>query len=307
MNIYFKIRSKHDGLNLSVLERHETTDPKAVILFIHGLYGRKERQIDTIKYFASQGYSCVGFDLRGHGESVRDEKDLGYTYRGGAEAMADDIDSVMEWIVKKFPGLPIIMIAHSMGSLAARTYIKRGNSPVKGVILCGSPSHNPFCSIGIALLKALCLVRDGRMRLTFLQKIIDNSYNKRFRAEGERAWTCSDPAERERFTKDSKCSIAGTADCQLTLLEMMNETYSKKGWHVTNPSLHVRFLSGEDDPCMISRKKWEKAAGFMKSLGYTDVTGQLYPGIRHEILNEIGKEKVWEDIDAFIQESCLDS
>ena len=84
------------------------------------------------------------------------------------------------------------------------------------------------------------------------------------------------------------------------LLKMMGETYDTKGWKVSQPMMPIRFISGELDPCMISEKKFHKAVWTMHKVGYEDISSSLYPDMRHEVLNEIDKEYVWNEIVDFI-------
>ena len=93
---------------------------------------------------------------------------------------------------------------------------------------------------------------------------------------------------------------APTVDCTLTLLKMMKETYSKKGWNVHNPALPILFISGGDDPCLINLKRFHHSAGFMNTVGYNNVSSIIYLGMRHEVLNEIGKEDIWQEIEDFV-------
>ena len=83
----------------------------------------------------------------------------------------------------------------------------------------------------------------------------------------------------------------------------MQDAYRTKDWHPKNPHMPVLFISGEEDPCLISHEKFQDAVNAMKKAGYTDVRSILYPGMRHEILNETGKERVWSDILEFIGSS----
>ena len=103
------------------------------------------------------------------------------------------------------------------------------------------------------------------------------------------------------FENDQKCNIAITADCSLTLLELMAETYDKEGWKITNHELPILFISGAEDPCMISMKRFHRSVGFMNTVGYNNVSSIIYPGMRHEVLNEKGKEAIWDEMLAFLQ------
>ena len=207
-----------------------------------------------------------------------------------------DIDAVVEYIRHRFYGLHVIMIGHSMGSLAARAYLKYHDSGLEGLVICGSPSPNPLAPVGHFFLKLLCRIGGGRVRVGVLQKCISGRYNRRFRHEGPQAWTCSDPNVRMTNAQDPRCNFTLTADCSLTLMELFKEAYSDKGWCPKKPDMPVLFLSGEDDPCMISREKFVKAADLMIHNGYKRVSSRTYTGMRHEILNEVGRISVWRDI-----------
>ena len=304
MHLY--IKSSADGLNLNTLVMCETSSPKAVILFIHGLCGKIERMLPTMKHFADVGFACVCFDMRGHGNSVKKERDRGYTYKGGSRAMTADITSVVGWLNLHYPTTPLFIVAHSMGSLAARTYLKDDDRHIQGLIICGSPSYNPLSPYARILLQIYNSISDGRSRPEWLQRLTSNLYNREFREEGYQAWICSDPDERKRFFEDPECNYICTTDCSLTLLQLMKETYSKKGWHITNPSLPILFISGEHDSCMLSLKDLHRSAGFLNTVGYTDVHSVIYAGMRHEVLNEIGKEDVWNEIEDFISRERQD-
>ena len=87
-----------------------------------------------------------------------------------------------------------------------------------------------------------------------------------------------------------------TANGFSNLTALMKGCYSRKGWKLSNPALPVHFISGSDDPCLINEDAIGKAVALMKEVGYKDTDLKLYPGMRHEILNETGKQQVWDDI-----------
>jgi alpha-beta hydrolase superfamily lysophospholipase len=306
MDTHLYIKSPADGLGINTLAICDNDNPKAAIIFIHGLCGKIDRMLPTMRYFAAQGYACIGFDMRGHGDSIKTEEDRGYTYRGGSKAMTQDIRGVIGWVEVQYPGIPIFIVSHSMGSLAARTYLKTDDTHIDGLVVCGSPSYNPLSPFARIFLRIYNLITGGRKRLERTQKFTSDLYNKNFEEDGFQAWMCSDPQERQRFFDDPECNYICTTDCSMTLMLLMKETYSKKGWHVANPSLPILFISGENDSCMISMKRFHQSAGFLNSVGYTDVSSIIFPDMRHEVLNEIGKESAWQVINDFISRECQD-
>ena len=290
------IESKFDGLPISVLEVVPDGNPRAVAYLVHGLCGCKERFLPFVEYLTSKGFVCIANDLRGHGNSIRKEEDRGYMYGGGAEAVVQDIDTIVDYIHEHFNGLRIIMLGHSMGSLAVRTYMNAHSARVDALVVCGSPSANPLVPLAHMFLKGLCRIGYGRRRIVYIQKFISGRYNRRFKHEGNLAWTCSDSESRRILMEDPRCNYIITADCAATLMELLHDTYSVRGLIPEKPAMPVAFLSGDDDPCMVSHTKFLDAMDCMRANGYTDVRFLTYAGMRHEILNERNREVVWEDI-----------
>lgn len=293
----YKLTSKVDGLPLAVLVCRGEGEPNGVFQLVHGMCEHKERYIPFMEYLASKGYVCVIHDHRGHGESILSGEDLGYFYEGGWEAMVEDIRTVNAWAHEKWPGLPLVLFGHSMGSMAVRSYTKRYDDTIDFLFVCGCPSFNSGAAVGKFLAKAIGAVKGERHRPKLIQKIAFGSYARKFKgATSPNCWVCSDEEIVKAYDADPLCSYVFTANGFRNLFGVMQDCYSRKGWKMSRKELPVRFISGAEDPCLISPKAFDSAVENMRKVGYRDVTSHLYPSMRHEILNEKGKEKVWEDI-----------
>lgn len=296
MSDTFLMRSGYDGLDISVLVMMPESRPLAVLQLAHGMRGCKERFVPFMSYLSDHGVICVANDHRGHGQSVLTPEDRGYMYSGGYLALIEDMRMLTEWIHFRYPDLPVFILGQSMGSLAVRTYLKNYDDKVDGAFLCGSPGGGSMVEAALAFSRFLAVFRKGRFRPRLLQKLASHKYNRRFSSEGMNAWTCSDPVVRHDFLENPSCSFDFTANAIVALMSMMKESESSEGWHVSNPDMPVCFISGEDDPCMRGEDSLHRSAQLMADLGYRNVTSALYSGMRHEVLNEIGKEIVWADI-----------
>ena len=294
------LRSQVDNLGISVLVVTPDDAPKAVLQLSHGMCGCKERYMSMMKYMADRGVACVASDHRGHGHSVRSSEDLGYMYDGGYMALVDDLRVVTRWIHRTFPSVPVYLVGHSMGSMAARIYAKYDDSSIDGLVLTGSPSWNPLSRIGRLLSGMMCIMGLSHMRMSWSQRMTSDRYNRPFMSEGYQAWTCSDPQVRKEFFDNPVCNFSLTANGSYNVMSMMGETYAGGIWNVTNPDMPIVFISGSDDPIMGSEKKFHESVQNICDRGYTNVTSAIYPGMRHEVLNEIGKEEVWDDIIDFM-------
>ena len=141
--------SEADGMNISVMAVLPDEKPyRAMVQIVHGMSEHKERYLPFMEYLAEKGYVTVIHDHRGHGKSVRSKGDLGYMYGGGAEAMLKDIGTVNRDIRERFPELSLILMGHSMGSLAVRAFAGKHDDCMDMLIVCGSPSKNAARPLG---------------------------------------------------------------------------------------------------------------------------------------------------------------
>lgn len=293
----FTITSPSDGLALAVAVCEPAGTPSGIVQIAHGMCEHKERYYDFMEFLAANGFVAVCNDHRGHGASVRSAQDLGYMYEGGWEAMVDDCKAVTDWARSNYPGVPLTLFGHSMGSMVVRSYAKRYDDAIDTLFVCGCPSDNPAKGAGKALATVIGLFRGDHHRPQLLQNMSFGAYNKPFKDEGyAAAWVCSDKETLDAYHADPLCSYIFTANGFRNLMGLMQDCYSKKGWKMSNRDLPVHFISGGDDPCRISDEALTNAVEAMRRAGYSSTDLKIYPGMRHEILNETGKAQVWNDI-----------
>ena len=163
-------KSEADGLEISVMALIPDKKPyRAVVQLVHGMSEHKERYIPFMQYLAKLGYVVVIHDHRGHGKSVKHQDDLGFTYGGGAQAMLQDIRTVNRKIHAYYPELPLILMGHSMGSLAVRAFVAEHDSCADMLIVCGSPSYNTAMPLGVAIAKTEKAVFGPRHRSKLIE------------------------------------------------------------------------------------------------------------------------------------------
>ena len=297
----FEIRSKADGLMLSVMTilPKEKSSIKGIVQLVHGMCEYKERYTDFMEYLADNGYACIIHDHRGHGHSIKAREDLGYFYDGGWQGLVEDIHQVLEYMKEHMGGnLPYYLLGHSMGSLAVRCFVKKYNSDIDKLFVVGCPSQMAGMQAGLALIKTIEKVKGPKAHSKVLDELVVNShYEKKYADEGiVHAWVNSDRASVEAYNADPLCNYTFTVNGYENLVRMTMETYSGDNYRITNPKLMIRFLSGEGDPCGISKKDIWEAMQCMKNAGFSNVRGKIYEGMRHEILNEPEHMKVYRDI-----------
>jgi alpha-beta hydrolase superfamily lysophospholipase len=272
-------------------------NPKAVVVLVHGMAEHKERYYPFMTYLSEQGFACVIYDQRGHGATAVNPDDLGYFGKNGVKKLVEDTRTVIHWTRKQYAGLKLFLLGHSMGSMVVRCYAKKYDREIDGLVVCGSPSNNPVSGLGILVTRVFQLFKGERHRSKTVALMMFGPHVKKFKDEGlHNAWLSTNKVNVQEYNDDPLCGFKFTLNGYRVVMQLIQETYSSTGWAVRNPEMPVHFLAGSEDPCIITRKDFDKAVDFFRDRGYKKVSAKVYTGMRHEVLNELGKESVWEDV-----------
>ncbi len=299
------IYSQKDGLPLSVAICAPDTEEeiKGIVQISHGMAEHKERYFPFMEYLASKGYAAVINDHRGHGASVRDKDDLGYFYDESGSFITDDIHQITQNIREHLPGKPVYLFGHSMGSMVVRNYIKKYDNHIDKLIVCGSPSKNPLIGAALMLTAVQQIFKGDRYRSNLIQNLAFGSYTKNIKEPAsDNAWLSVNESNVREYDDNELCGFVFTLNGFRNLFTLMRNTYSAGGWAVNNPGLPIMFIAGSEDPVIVSEAKWKESIQFLRKIGYTNVSGKLYQGARHEILNEDIKNEIYDDIVKFMEE-----
>ena len=304
----FTLQSKYDNLALSCAEYTAEgvtqTNAKGVVQIVHGMCEYKERYEGFIDYLTQNGYIVFAHDHRGHGGSVTANENLGYFGDKKGEAIVDDAALVTDEIRRLHPGLSVTLFGHSMGSLVVRAYIQKYEEKIDKLIVCGSPSKNSLAGFGLMLNGVISAFRGEKYRSRLMANASTGGGDDKFPGEGKNAWLTRDKTVVEKYNADEKCNFVFSCNGFSNLLHLVKNAYKKKKYPAKHSDLPIFFMAGADDPVIGSEKKWLAAQQFLRDVGYKNVTGKSYPKMRHEILNELGKEEVYADALAFIEKSA---
>lgn len=287
------LTSRWDKRELHGLLHTPEDAPRAVIQIVHGMAEHKERYIPFMEYLATRGIASVIFDTRGHGESILAEDELGYM-EGGWDALCDDLLLISAYIKERFPEVSYTLMGHSMGSLEVRRFAQAHDDKIDQLIVCGSPSSNPASGIAVLLARLISLFKGKKHPSRFLDRLAFSSYGENF------TWLSTNEESNEAYRADPLCGFLFTAGGFETLFALMRDVYSPTYWDVKYRDLPVLFIAGEKDPCIVSPKKFSSAITFMRDMGYRNMKAILYPEMRHEVLNEINRTIVHQDVADFI-------
>lgn len=298
----FKFYSDVDELEIDCMAIYPEGEIKGVLQIVHGMCEHKERYCDFMDYIAGKGYLCVIHDNRGHGKSVKTRADFGYFYEGGYEALIEDVYKMTKIVKEHIKDVPYYLLGHSMGAMAVRGFMKAYDNEVDKVILLANASKIPGMRFALNAIKRLEMKKGGHAHSKFIDKyVIDFVFERKFKSEKTKnAWLSSDKTVVDTFNNDKYCNFTFTLDGYVNLLELMSYVYDEAGYGVKNPELPIMIMSGRNDPCIIKPREFGKSVRFIKELGYTKVSARLYGNMRHEILNEKRKKRVYRDIYEFL-------
>ena len=297
----FIVKSHFDGLELVCVVNEPESPAKGVIQFVHGMCEYKSRYEEIAEYFTDKGYVTVTYDQRGHGETAITKENLGWFGDKTGQGIVEDAYAVTKEIKSRYPDLPITLFGHSMGSMVVRCYLHNHDDMIDKLIVCGSPTYNPLVGVAIATAKFVGLIKGERHRSKALSYLSTGRGNENFPGEGTSAWLSRNRENIDKYNADPNCKYIFTCNGFENLFRLMKGTYAKKEYQVKNPKLPIHFVSGSDDAVLGGEKNWVKIHDALRKVGYENVSGKLYHGLRHEIHNELERESVYADLLAFIE------
>ena len=298
------LTSREDETKISVMYL-PVEDPIGIVQTCQGMCEHKERYIPFMEYLAGLGFVSVIHDHRGHGESAASIKHLGYFGKEGARHLVDDVYLVTQYIQRHYPNLPLYLFGHSMGSLIVRNYMQSYENALSGLIVCGSPSYNQYVAVGKMLTSLIIKLKGPFYRSRFVNQMAFGYFNHGIKnAKSEHQWICTDEKIVKKYDEDPYCNFIFTVDGFHALFTLMAQAYNKNNYAPKNTKLPILFISGKEDPCLIDTKKFYQAVELLRTVGYQHVEAALYDNMRHEILNELQHQAVFEDIGQWLKRSA---
>ncbi|MEY8460716.1 alpha/beta fold hydrolase [Eggerthellaceae bacterium 24-137] len=274
-----------------------TFHPRGVVQLIHGMAEHIDRYDDFARFLARAGYLVAGHDHVGHGDTAPTAAHRGRMHPfDGAAALVDDVQTLRVLVSRQVaPDVPYFMFGHSMGSLVLRNYLPRFGEGLAGAVICGTANQpEAVAAAGNVLARAIAKVRGADYKSKLLHSLADGAYSRAVKnARTPFDWLSRDPAVADAFMADERAGFMFSAGAYATLTALAARANSPAAYRATPHDLPLLFVAGDADPVGDCGRGVAKAAESMERAGAEDVTLRLFPGMRHEILNELGKEEVY--------------
>ena len=276
-------------------------EPKAVIMLAHGMAEHSMRYAEFAEFLNANGIDFYCHDQRGHGKSANGS--LGHLRKGlDWKLMMDDLFTIRKKLINT--DCPVFLMGHSMGSFLVRCAVQVQPNLFDGLIISGTgDSQGLIGKAGAMLTKVLCSTAGETAPANMMQNMVFGGYNKSFtNPRTPSDWLSRDEAVVDAYIADPWCGFVCTNGFFHELLHGIQMANDSKGIAKMNKQMPIYLFSGECDPVGNMGKGVINVKSALTKAGLKDVTLRLYPEGRHEMLNELNKAEVMNDLLAWVEE-----
>ena len=281
-----QISGFHD-LQLNGYVYDNVTNPKAVVVIVHGMQEHCLRYKPFAEFLNANGYAVVTTDLRGHGHTMKNKDEYGKGEQDIFSECVKDQLKVIDYAHSRF-NLPVYLFGHSFGSMITQRLVQQ--SPrIEKAILCGTTNgDSTIFGLGSMMISIMNPFKKKDPRGGLAEKMCVEGYGKKFERGN---WLTRDEAVFDAYKADELCGGTFPFSFYRSLVKNMckvNDGISKIG----NKKLFL--IAGTKDPVGENGKQVTKLYKiYLKN--NIDAKLKLYEGARHELLNETNKEEVYAD------------
>jgi alpha-beta hydrolase superfamily lysophospholipase len=253
-----------DGTGLAGFRWSGEAKPRAAIQLAHGAGEHSLRYLGPLTPIIEAGYVVYAADHRGHG-MTSGMSHLGDFGPGGAPAAVDDMAVLARLVREREPGLPLVLLGHSMGAMFAQAWLLDHSALIDALVLSGTAGPSP--------------IRPDRLNAGFAPE--RTPYD----------WLSRDKAEVDKYIADPFCGIRFTPDSQASFVALRERRLDAEALAMVKPGLPVLIFVGDADPINDGLKRLTPLVDAYQAAGLA-VTLKVYPGGRHEMLNETNRAEV---------------
>lgn len=274
-----------DGAAIAAYRSLPAGDARGIVQIAHGMAEHFGRYGHLTNRLTAAGYAVYANDHRGHGGSAG-VYGLGDFGPRGFQAVVDDMAELTRLARRETPGRPLALFGHSMGSFASQRYLLDHPADLGALVLCGTAAIDK-------LLETL-LAGGGPVTL----EVMNASFEP---ARTPLDWLSRDAAEVDAYIADPMCGFALTDASLQSLFGLCAGSRIDQRLADVRSELPILVLSGEVDPVVGPAQAFVRALirGYQDA-GLTNISHQVYPGARHELLNETCRDEVERDLVAWL-------
>lgn len=264
------------------------------VVIAHGMAEVIERYDAFAEFLNNKGFVVYGLNQRGHGPETTV---YGYLGENGWEKLKEDYRHLVELARSEYLNLPLFAFGHSMGSFVVRHFLRDYTYLIHGVILSGT-GHFPKLVLKLGmLLSKYDVSKNGDKHVSkFIDNLVFGKNNKRIKAPTtEFDWLSRDAEQVKRYIDHPHCgNVHPSSFYEQFFMGLEQILYNPQ---VANfkESCPMLLISGDADPIGNYGKGVQKSMNYYKDNAFNTKL-KLYKAGRHEMLNEINRDEVFNDI-----------
>lgn len=273
----------------------ECGDPVGVVQIVHGMAESSARYDRFARALNERGIAVFCDDHRGHGET---DGRSGYCEGDIFHDTLRDVALLTDIARKKYP-IPLVLFGHSYGSFLTQSYLENYGEKIDGAIVGGSAYfHDLQVPAGRAISSLACLFGREKKAAELITQASFGAYNKKFRTG---TFISSVEEECKKYEEHPDCNFTLSYGFYRSFFGGVSDLYRKKSVSRLRKDIPILLIAGEEDPVGGMGKLVKRLYRFYRDAGVGDLSLVLYPGVRHEYLNDVSREKATEEIASFAE------
>ena len=272
-----------DGTEIAAYRWEPTGTPRGIVQLTHGMGEHLLRYQHLAETLTAARFLVHGQDHRGHGATSGPDAQ-GVLGAAGWTGLVDDIGVLVDRARDEHPGVPLVLLGHSMGSFAAQQYVLDHSDRLAGLVLSGTAA--------IDLLEP-ALDLSAPMDLS--------AFNGPFApARTDYDWLSRDEAQVDAYIADSRCGFGIDAEATRAMFAGARAVADPQRLAAIRKDLPVHVTVGANDPVNGQLALSDALVERLRGAGLTDVTLTVWPEARHEVFNETNRDEVEADLLAWL-------
>jgi alpha-beta hydrolase superfamily lysophospholipase len=281
-----------------------TASPDACVQIVHGMAEHGARYARLAATLNAQGYAVYAQDLPGHGRSVNEAAELGHVAdRAGWRISLSAINQVRGEIERRHAGTPLVLLGHSRGSFLLQHYLfEHGGGLAGAAFSAGTADMGPLRALGLGLMRVEARLLGADHRSALAEALTFKDFNRHFKpARTDFDWLSRDRDEVDTSVRDPLCGFRCSAAMWIELLQAGAQWRNPQRLARIPKSLPVLLLNGAADPACRFEAGAHALADLYRQAGLRDITQHIYADGRHELLNDVCRDQVMQDLIAWLQ------
>jgi len=254
--------------------------PHAVLLVAHGMGEHARRYIAPLRPLIDAGWTIYAQDHRGHGLTAGSREALGDFGERGPELIVEDLRRLVSLARAEHPDLPLVLMGHSLGSMFGQAFVFDHSRAIDGLVLSGTAAFGD---------------RTGRPRKLDEWSVDGETPRTPF------DWLSRDPAEVDAYIADPLCGFSPKPGAEASFARLIARLKDPVEIAKIRKDLPIYVFVGDKDPINENLGLLAPLERRYREAGLGDVTVRVYPGGRHEMLNETNRTEVVADLAAWLE------